>query len=93
MPDEILDIAHGDIHLAARIREILVALADHDNAEIREMSREVLAGASLRRMAASSVYGDEIGAAFGRFWQTYQTMDPGRRTELEEAGRSVRCPI
>lgn len=87
MSDEILDIARGDLRLAARIREMLGALAEHENTKIREMSREVLAGASLRRMAVSSVYGDEIGSAFAGFWQGYQAMDAEGRTELEKSGR------
>ncbi|GGN20677.1 hypothetical protein FHR83_002034 [Actinoplanes campanulatus] len=87
MSDEILDIAHGNVRLAAEIRELLRALLDHQNGKVREMARDVLDGASLRQMAASSVYGDEIGADIETLWQKYQEMAPEERAELEQGGR------
>ncbi|MBB2946745.1 hypothetical protein FB565_006513 [Actinoplanes lutulentus] len=88
MSDEILDIAQGDARLANRLREILESLADRGSDQMREMAREVLGGRSLREMAASSVYGDEVGVAFGDFWARYQELSPVEQAEWEETGRT-----
>ncbi|MEV0898467.1 hypothetical protein [Actinoplanes sp. NPDC049802] len=87
MSDEILDIAHGNVRLAAEIRMLLRSLLDHQNDRVREMARDVLDGASLRQMAASSVYGEQIGADIATFWNRYQEMTPEERAELEQYGR------
>lgn len=88
MFDELLDIAQGDARLANRLREILESLAEHGSEQMRELAREVLGGASLREMAASSVYGEEVGEAFGGFWASYQELSPAEQAELEETGRT-----
>jgi hypothetical protein len=90
--DEILDIAHGDPRLAQAVRRLLDELAHHGSEKVREMARDVLDGASLRQMAASSVYGDDVGTAIGTFWHTYQQMTPEQRAELEDAGREYLNP-
>jgi hypothetical protein len=92
MSDEILDIAHGNPRLAQAVRRLLHELADHDSEKVREMAREVIDGASLRQMAATSIYGDDIGTAIGAFWHTYQQMSPEQRAELEDAGREYLNP-
>ncbi|GAA0426699.1 hypothetical protein Aca07nite_36740 [Actinoplanes capillaceus] len=76
MSDEILDIAHGDVRLAAEIRELLRSLLDHQSVKVREMARDALDGASLRQMATSSVYGDEIGADIETFLEQVPGDDP-----------------
>lgn len=92
MSDEILDIAHGNVRLAAEIRTLLRTLLDHPNQKVREMARDVLDGASLRQMATSSVYGDDIGADIEAFWKKYQEMPPEERAELEQSGRDRISP-
>jgi hypothetical protein len=92
MSDEILDIAGGNPRLADQIRELLHTLQDHENAKIREIARDALNGASLRQMAASSVYGDDVGTALDAFWHTYQQMTPEQQAELEKTGREYVSP-
>jgi hypothetical protein len=84
MPDQLLDLAHGDPRLAEALRRMLTELAQHGTEKLREMSRAVLDGASLRALALSDTYGEEIGDAFGRFWTSYQDMSAEQRAELEE---------
>jgi hypothetical protein len=86
MSDELLDIAHGNARLADEMRNLLRSLLDHENEKVREMARDALDGASLRQMASSSVYGDEIGAGIETFWKKYQDMSHEERRELERAG-------
>ncbi|MBG0568166.1 hypothetical protein [Actinoplanes aureus] len=88
MSDEILDIAHGDARLAQALRQTLASIAEQGSDQMREMARDVLDGASLRQVATSSAYGDEVGEAIGEFWTKYQEMTPGERAELEGVGRT-----
>jgi hypothetical protein len=88
MRDDILDVAQGDARLAARIREMLGALADGENEMLREMARGVLDGAPLRDSALSDAYGEELGSAFGTFWTKYCDMSPSECADLEELGRA-----
>ncbi|MEU7905887.1 hypothetical protein [Actinoplanes sp. NPDC049118] len=88
MADEILDIAHGNRRLAAEIERTLAELAKNGSEVMREMATAVLKGEiSLREVASSSTYGDEVAAGLDKFWKQYQAMSPEERTELEETGR------
>ncbi|MFC7530613.1 hypothetical protein [Actinoplanes sp. GCM10030250] len=87
MPDEILDIAGGDNEMAKKLRDILIALADDGSEQMREMAQEVISGSSLREMGASSVYGDEVGAAFEEFWAKYRDMPQSERDEIVQKAR------
>lgn len=88
MPDDILDVAQGDVHTAEFLREVLESLAKHGSDTMREMAQEVLGGgATLREVAASGLYGDEVGATFSTFWTKYQKMASADRSQLEETGR------
>lgn len=84
MRDHILDLAGSNPRVAETLRESLTILRDNGSEKLGEMARDVLDGAPPRELALSSVYGDELGAGFSRFWKKYQAMDPEERSEIEE---------
>ncbi|WP_328462533.1 hypothetical protein OHA21_35490 [Actinoplanes sp. NBC_00393] len=87
MPDHILELAHGNARVAEAIRQILSTMAESGSEKMREMARDALAGAPLRELALSSVYGDELGEAFGRGWARCQALSASERADLAEAGK------
>lgn len=87
MSDEILDMAGGNNRLAHALVESLRILADGGSEKLRELACAVLGGASLRDLALSEAYGEEIGAAFDCFWNRYTSMTGEERVELEDIAR------
>lgn len=82
MHDSVHDIA-GDARSARLLRLSLTKIADGPDGPMREMAREVLAGrADLRAAIREPAYGDELGKAFGRFWNDYREMSPAERDHL-----------
>ncbi|MCY1144037.1 hypothetical protein OWR29_39090 [Actinoplanes sp. Pm04-4] len=89
MPDELLDIAHGDPRLARQVETMLRDLAKDGSPLMREMAQGVLDGGSLRQAAISDAYGEEVSAAFGDFWSKYQAMSPEEQAELGEVAEAA----
>ncbi|OJF12582.1 hypothetical protein [Couchioplanes caeruleus] len=87
MADELFEMAHGNPKLARALHENLQTLADHGNEKLREMAGAVLDGGSLRELALSDTYGEEIGSAFDTFWHRYQAMPSEERAELDSLAR------
>ena len=87
MPDHLLDLAHRDPRLARALQQLLTELSENGSDKLREMARAALDGASLRELALSETYGNEISDAFDHFWTSYQQMSPDERAELEEQGQ------
>jgi hypothetical protein len=82
MNDSLSDVA-GDPRLARVLRTSLTRIADGPDGPMREMAREVLAGrVDLRTALREPAYGEQLGAAFGRFWGDFQTMSPDERDRL-----------
>ena len=87
MTDEFLEMADGNRRLADSLYRSLAELADSKNEKLREMAKAVLNdGASVRELALSDTYGEELGSAFSGFWDRYQSMSDAERAELAELG-------
>jgi hypothetical protein len=83
MHDSVYEIAGDDPRMAKLLRASLAKLAAGPEGPLREMAEGVLNGeVDLRQAAMSDAYGDELGAAFGRFWSRYEQLDQRERDDL-----------
>ncbi|GAA1805623.1 hypothetical protein HC028_03390 [Planosporangium flavigriseum] len=91
MHDSVYELVGDDPRLAKLLRASLSKLADGPEGPLREMAEGVLSGhVDLRQAAMSDAYGDELGAAFGRFWSHYEQLDQRERDELvRQAGQQL----
>jgi hypothetical protein len=81
--DSVYDIAGDDPRIAMLLRRSLTKLAAGPDGPLKEMAEGILDGhLDLRHAAMSDTYGDQLGAAFGRFWSHYQDLDPADRDQL-----------
>lgn len=76
----------GNPQVTRFVGECLERFADGDNVLLREMSEEVLQGRStLRQIAMTNVYGNELGAAFEQFTDYYRNASQAERDRAEHA--------